>query len=464
MGQDDLTISTVGRSALGAYIRSALLARTETATAAAEPYGQVAVEFLLDGTRYRVLDKQRLYAQCYYFSTVAPQTWVLRYTIGADEDYKWKTQAELDATTMYSSAALQLYNTTAATPTPALTRVSDKVVECDVTPQVSGQHGIANPDAVILALNSRLYIVRENGDAITATEAPRKGDFVLGVNGHTHFAMTTGSGASNSNLLASGGVGVATYEQLVEGTTATVASGYDPNDVVGIQYEVPIEALPAFFTDLLVDFGSGFAALSGHEVVLTYDTDNYSFPGRTKDAIALFTDVDGTDASMVTGLVADAATRGALDGLQLGDALILNEGDAVRLRFAPGFTPPNASEISDPSANLSAVTEPERPNPYAAPYDADIGYGWVWGTPRTLTVRGNEGQVLATIPDLESVIPAFDGSGNFVQVGSSPDVYAALFESGGLASLSRIIFRVFDDTLATTDQIFVDVSRSDIEV
>lgn len=453
-----MSILTAGRSPLGAFIRSPLYARTEDASA---PFGEVYVEFLLAGTRYRVCDKQRLYAQCYYFADVTPQSWVLRYTLSDDVDRKWKTQAELDSGSMYTLAGLQLYTSTTVVPTKTITRVSDKIVECDVTPQVDGKHAFVNPDAVILPLNSKNYIVKMNGDAITTAEQPRKGDFVLGIDGNAHFAQASRNLSSGVSLLADVN---GEYEQLVEGTLTAVATGYAQNDPVGIQYEVPMTADTARFTDLLVDFGAGAASLAGEEVALVFDTDSYTGLGRTTDSIAEFTDVDGTDESMVAGLVASASEQGALNGLQLGDASIIDEDDAVRLRFGSGFTPLNAREINDASSNIAVETEPERPNPYASPYDSDIEYGWVWSGTNALTVRDHEGTVIATISDLESIIPAWDAQGDFVQVGSSPDVYAALFSSGGLAGLSNIVFRVFDDTLITTDPLFVDVARADVEV
>lgn len=443
-----MSIALAQRSALGAFIRSTLAART--AATGATPWGEISTQLYVDGRLCRQLDVawfQQIYS---YMDDVAPPSIVLRFQIAADFDAKWKTQAELEATSFWNFVANKLYINSAPVPTAAITRVGDKVLEADLTPQVSG--GTVSPDQFITSMRSASYMVKMDGSPITSGELPLDGDVVQAQPGH--FLQSEKFSIESTPLRADG---LGNYYLRVDGTTTLVTSGHSAFAPVGIAGFHSMAVNADMFDDILLDFGAT-SALSGETVGVVPQSLGLPYMRLVEHA-----DTTGDDADMIAGLVASFE---AGDGIAWRDAQALNEGTKFRLRFDPGYAP-RASAIYTSPFKFVSNSRPTRDNPYPAPYDSNLTYGFLFHGGRDMAIVDEAGAVIGFLADIENSIPSYvDSDGNWIQVGSSPDVFVAwnfASEAAAVPNAFGAIRMVIIDPAATTgDTVWFNLNRDDL--
>lgn len=407
----------------------------------ATPYGELSTQLLVNGKAWRMLDRSWLEQIYNYMDDIAPPTIVLRFEISDAFNAIWKEIGDL--TGVYNWARSSLWNSSSACPSTEIERVSDKIVECDVTPQVSG-FGVtgANP---IKSPRSPSYMTDSDGGALSYSDLPNYGD-VVQFPATEHFVLASTAGVTSQVVADADG----TYSLQIDGVFTEVASGHGSGDTIGWGYLAQTDVDNDYMEAIHLDFVAPSADPSGNQVEIFPITSSLYSPFLD------FTDVTGSDSDMVDGLAASFTP-----GMSWSGASTIDGGDTLTLEFPPGYAPYNSARTITPYADIMDVTRPDRSNPYLSPYDSDLHYGFVYAGGRPLTFRDpRDGSIIGTLADPEASIPSWDGY-NFVQVGNSPDVYVS-WASGGAASGSDLIIVVLDPSFPTS--LYMQTSRPDIEV
>lgn len=175
------TLSGFPGSGIGAFLSSPLGARTALAddgTAA-----QLTTDLIIAGIgSVRVYNPAMIHdmADSLQFQSLPAETLVVRFTLAADQDIQWIAgiTSGTPAFRIHAAARAVLYTNSDIMPTQLITRVSDKVVTVDVTPQVSGKEA-----RVIGTLRDIVSFTHNTGTKIAETAAGDQVDPEGGVNG-----------------------------------------------------------------------------------------------------------------------------------------------------------------------------------------------------------------------------------------------------------------------------------------
>lgn len=416
------------------------------------PFGDLACEIFIGGIRRRFFDRMTLYREAYHMPSTSPRAYVMRLTIDADFDAKWKTVAELNTADAFNDLLVSagIYESAASTPgvddicpAASLTRTSDKVLDVTFTPQVASNEDAIDTVTVrppyVAPTVTTSHMVKMDGSALLTAELPTYG----AVPAMAPDRVVTATGAASVLRADVNGE----YRITVDGVAdVLVASGYNNLDVVGINLAVQFVLDQDRFKQFNAQFTSTFI---GDRVTATVDD------GQT---MADHTHSGGGQLGVVDGLVASAVALGYDDaaGSILLNAAVIDSGTTAIVRFDPGYSP-GPSDFTWATTGVFAPTlsTPERPNPYSAPYDTDIRYGFYWSDPPTARVYGPDGTLIATNTDLESAIPAHATPRDFTEIESGTGVYMGYVSSTELQGSISIL--VFDDTLVAGDEVFVEL-------
>lgn len=281
-----MPLGAFARSDLGGGFRSSGLGAWAN-SAELPPYAGLETKIYRNGTQLRLFDPNSLYLS----AAAMTDTWQVRIVLGDGIDVYWREPATLDLSAIWDDIVGRLYATPAnIVPTEQITRVSNKVLLLDVTPQVSGQ----------------------------ASEVGGSGDCVFSA-ANTHSPPTTYSETvdENGDPIATSITGIGPWQEVGYETLIDVACGQTTSGPpADVQIDGSLESLWGHFigagtapfppapigpTEHSYDF-SAAGSFSGHTITM-------NAPGAPNVTIAKFTDTTGSTADMAAGLLADFNAR-----------------------------------------------------------------------------------------------------------------------------------------------------------
>ena len=418
-----MTIALFERTALGAFIRTTLNARGLSAGIGEPNVLRCGLTYTPPGgPAYNLYGYSAgtLMEEARNFATTAPGTWTVTLKL-PDDSLRFfnDTLTSGMITKLWLRVRPLIYSSSLIVPTEMVTRVSDKLVTLDMTPQVAGHDdkvlssaGIVRPDFDASTDFDRPF-VDENGDTVNDVDAD---DFFFRANsnpisaGAAHGPSTTssplGTKAGPLAVQRLSGPFDGDYfvtrddingDQIFIGTAgAQFSTGAQEFHISRLEYPTsPVVLDRSHFEDVKFDFSA--ASLAGDTAIVSYTASG-------SGVYCTFTDVTGNTDDFAAGIVAawDASTISTRSAAYQGVQFI-QESSVVRVRFRPGAA---HGVISIKPFSLRTVStefyEPETPLPPESQ--------WFSKTACRMIVRDIDGSVLADVADMSALVDLTPGA------------------------------------------------------
>lgn len=417
-----MPLGAFGGYGLGAFLSSPTLSARQGRAPLVSGYGELQLTLKLtpDGgttTRYKVFDKQLFADQALYMNTTTPDSWIVEFRIPDEVEKIFANPASNNFFTILRNG-LGLSSAILPSSTGTVNRISDRLLEVDLTPQVSGSQTVSTTTTLynFFSTTSTSYFTTPSGDPLSVAIQPGDG---LMVSDHYHAHNVLTGVSVNADSLGR-------YIQTVEGTPLVdivAGEGYGNNDVIGRKYEV-IARLPlALFNKYLFDISiGGFDDPNGETASVEMASSASTY------LVTEYTGVSSDDQEFLDGLI---NSRFPLAGTRNGYAFTDNGDLTADITYEPGFAP--ATTLNRTTGMASVNSNGQIANPYGSDFNLQSGF-CLSDPDTTWTIRNDDGEIIATFTNIAAKLDGSDPFNNYFKVSDTPGagVYIAGDTSSGI--------------------------------